>query len=153
MDDYQVIEELFLQHFALERDSQLVKAVYTFHEMVFRCSWHGFACVRYSLPRLGLLSQEAVVKVVLSDQKQIPYPDNDGFTVSPGVSAAVGTLLIQNDNIKRAMVRLYENEMQRMIQKSDKGFNDSMHKDKDILRKNFVRVKIYFEELNTETIT
>ncbi|EDO31700.1 predicted protein, partial [Nematostella vectensis] len=36
------------------------------------------------------LSQEAGVKVLLSDQRNVPFPFTDGFSVQPGVSASVG---------------------------------------------------------------
>ncbi|XP_032229849.2 acid-sensing ion channel 2 [Nematostella vectensis] len=35
-------------------------------------------------------TQEAGVRILLSDQNQIPFPDSDGFTVSPSSSSAVG---------------------------------------------------------------
>ncbi|XP_032232203.2 degenerin mec-4 [Nematostella vectensis] len=199
------------------------------------------------------LSQEAGVKVLLSDQRNIPFPFTHGFTVQPGVSASAGirqlvikridpfsngscysgngleansiyhkykgmrysvqgcmSSCLANNQFKvcnctegkfRAKGRpcmtepevkclnniskkyengslgcskscpqpcthysfrrtisqtqwsdSYEKTFQRLVRKSDRGFANKMN-DASILRKNFLRVKLYYEELNRETIT
>ncbi|EDO36191.1 predicted protein [Nematostella vectensis] len=153
------------------------------------------------------LSQEAGVKVLLSDQRNIPFPFTHGFTVQPGVSASAGirqgcmSSCLANNQFKvcnctegkfRAKVKClnniskkyengslgcskscpqpcthysfrrtisqtqwsdsYEKTFQRLVRKSDRGFANKMN-DASILRKNFLRVKLYYEELNRETIT
>ena len=39
---------------------------------------------------VSIMSQEAGVKVLLTDQGKIPFPATHGFTVSPGLSTSVG---------------------------------------------------------------
>ncbi|EDO34319.1 predicted protein [Nematostella vectensis] len=41
-------------------------------------------------------TQEAGVRILLSDQNQIPFPDSDGFTVSPSSSSAVGIKKVES---------------------------------------------------------
>ncbi|XP_048584124.1 degenerin unc-8 [Nematostella vectensis] len=199
------------------------------------------------------LSQEAGVKVLLSDQRNVPFPFTDGFSVQPGVSASVGIrkLVInridpfnngscysgdglEKDNIYSKHKSLkysvqgcmssclansefsicnctegkfrvkgrpcmsesevkclntvnkmyekgtlgctrkcpqpcshfsfrrtisqsqwsesYEQTFQKMVMKSGKGFDKKM-RDASVLRQNFLRVKLFYEELNTEAIT
>lgn len=42
------------------------------------------------------ISQEAGVRVLLTPQRSIPFPDDEGFTVSPGFATSIGLRKVGN---------------------------------------------------------
>ncbi|XP_020626896.1 degenerin mec-4-like isoform X4 [Orbicella faveolata] len=98
----------------------------------------------------GICSEISDVECIQNLQKQY---DNDQLGCSSKCPQPCNQISYRTAMSSSAWSLSYEKQLQAiMLRQGDSKFDD-MGKDKDSLRQNFLRINIYFEELNMEKIT